>query len=399
MESPVEPPPLDLESAKSLSRDAAEMMRAGKNDSALVLLLNVEGFMRKTKCAAATGKLAETVHANIGGCYLNLGDTTKAVKYLTKALGFSSGVQQAPALVNLSFAHYRLGDFETALLESFKAIRLYESAPRSCHEEHMHAKALLIVAMCQEAAGHHQKAIVSYFRALCFAIEKLPHEDDLRDNISTRYEALLRRHHSSTKPKDPSAPLLNSIPKLRLKAPRKSKPSLRPDFSSTLVLAKPLRNPVLHLKQGRKEPTSTRAAVHQKAAFSHDYTFSENTNSESMIEVKQPLSHRSKEEQGSLSSLFENSDVEDRIVSIGEKLEGLTLKLREYGDKNRLLELKAAPKQTPESPSKRTSIYIEPKAKRSLFRVNSISRTLGRPASKGKTIGRGDPKYAMYRLS
>ena len=390
MESPSEPLVLNSESAKRLAHDAADMIRAGKTESALVLLHSVESFLKKTP--ASPSRLIDTVHANIGVCYLNSGNPIRAAKYLSKAVALTAGVQQAPALINLSLAHYQLGEIDTAVLEAHKAIRLYESAPRSCHEDRMQAKGLLIIAMCHEAQFHLQKALLSYFRALCFSIERLAPDDEIRCSINEQYEALVRRQGSSGRGKDldRSAGKIGGSGKARLKAEaKKGKPKNKGETEQI----KP-KNPVLRMKPRpklRAPPVSTRPSTHHKHFSTLD---SDHTLSSSSSFSHNTLTHGLSAEQGSKGSLYESLEVEERIASIGEKLEGLTVSLRRYGESNREVERKAG-----EEKEGRKAEDQQKTAKRTLFRVHSLSRVLKTPAKPSRPLPKTDLRYSMYRLS
>jgi len=382
MESPSEPLALDAESARRLARDAADMIRAGKTETALVLLHSVESFLKKTP--ASPSRLAETVQANLGVCYLNSGNPTRAAKYLSRAVSLTTGVQQAPALINLSLAHYQLGEIDSAVLEAHKAIRLYESAPRSCHEDRMQAKGLLIIAMCQEAQTHLQKALLSYFRALCFSIERLTPEDDIRRSINERYEALVR--HQGKGQETEKSGLPRESGKVRLKTEAKR---LKPKSKGDTVPTKP-KNPVLRLKpRPRAPPISTRPSTHHKnfSTLDSDHTLSSSFSHNS-------LAHGLSAEQGSRGTLYESLEVEERIASIGEKLEDLTVSLRRYGEKNREVERRAG--EEGKTGGKREE--QQKASKRSLFRVHSLSRVPKVPVKPSRPLPKGDLRYSMYRL-
>lgn len=378
MESPSEPLALDAESAKRLARDAADMIRTGKTESALVLLHSVESFLKKTP--ASPGRLVETVQANLGICYLNSGNLCRAVKYLSRAVSLATGVQQAPALINLSLAHYQLGEIDAAVLEAHKALRLYESAPRSCHEDRMQAKGLLIVAMCHEAQTHWQKALLSYFRALCFSIERLTPEDEIRRSINERYDALVKRQGKGQDTEKPAGPSRESG-KVRLKT-KKAKPKAKGDLEPTKA-----KNPVLRLRRPPPPPISTRPSTHRKnfSTLDSDHTLSSSFSHHSLL-------HGLSAEQG--GSLYDSSEVEERIASIGGKLEDLTVSLRRYGEKNREMERKAGE----EGMMQGKRAEPQKASKRSLFRVHSLSRVPKASSKPSRPLLKGDLRYSMYRL-
>ena len=366
MESPAELLALDDETAKRLVRDAGEMIRAGKTESALVLLHSVHQFLRTA--SSSPSRLTETVNANLGICYLNSSDPIRAIKYLTRALGCAGGVHQAPALINLSMAHFRLSDYDTALLQALKAVKLYENAPKSAHDDKMQAKGLLIVAMCHEAQNHLQKALFNYFKALCFAIERLPPEDDVRRSINEKYEALAKGK-SGKKTLNLSIEVGNRR-KVRKNVIKSGKIKGKVEIG---VGNKP-KNPVFRLKpQAAKAAITTRLAHHHKSHTIFEPSVSENTLSSSFSNTS--FSPR----------VNSNSSVEmqERIASIEEKLDYMSVRLRKYGEINREVEKKAeeGKRRGKESGSKRT-----------LFRVHSLTRVV-------KPVLKDEVRYSMYRHS
>lgn len=308
------------------NHEATELMKTGNYTAALRILHSAERF--KSSNSTREQQLRKVIFNNLGCCYMKGQQWTLAARYLGSALMLEAEVERTPGiLVNLSAVHYQLNDYHQALGQALKAIHILEVKSRSTQETRTYIKSFSSAAVAYEALGNRKMAVLHLYRGLEVASDSLGPSHDLTRSLKSRYEALLQSKDasfpSSRERISPKSDLFTHLPRrsfLRnesifpLHSPHKilsSTPQkdsrLSPNYSSTAASSKDLLTP--HLPKPPKKLRSMRLRA---------------TSEKQQTET---LNH----------SKTDHSDVEARIHSIDEKLVNLTLRLSEYGWKNREL--------------------------------------------------------------
>ena len=334
------------------NQEATELMKAGQHPQALTLLHQAERLFPHNSTGKAL-QLRRVVCNNLGCCYMKSKQLLLAAKYLRKALEVTGdSEQEIGTRLNLSSVYFQLNEHNLALVEALKSLHILETRAPGLKEDRVYVKVLHSAGMAYEALGQRRKALLHYFKGQCAAEERLGLRHELTQTLKSKYEGLVGKGmwmEYGLQPEckfNPTArPLFTKIS--RPTASHKNGksghpiPSLRP-----LRSPEPLKHSSSTPKHHSRQRISPSTLLSSTAASSKDFSLTRiNRNTLVSPQARKQRSLRARAPSESCikpTCKSSSSDMELRIHSIDEKLQGLTQRLSDYGRKNSIVKEIAA---------------------------------------------------------